>query len=89
LFIGWDQKLCYYWLRRFSGDFETRPERKNIASWNIPEFLEKNNGKFDLVIIESTKKAHPGKYPVVFYCPGGWRWNLILNYFLKSPQAKT
>jgi hypothetical protein len=88
LFIGWDQKLCHYWLSRFPGEFEIRPERKNIATWKIPEFLKKNEGKFDLVIIESNRKALPGKYPGSFCYQDGWRWNLILNHFLKSPTAK-
>ena len=88
LFIGWDQKLCHYWLRRFSGDFETRPERKRIASWNIPEFLEKNNGKFDLVIIESTKKAHPGKYRGSFLLPRWMEMELDTELFLKKSSRK-
>jgi hypothetical protein len=88
LFIGWDQKLCYYWLNRFPGEFEIRPEIKNIASWNIPEFLEKNNGKFDLVIIESTKKAHPGKYPGSFLLPRWMEMKLDTESFLKKSHCK-
>ena len=88
LFMGWDQKLCYYWLSRFSGDFEIRPERKNIASWKIPEFLEKNNGKYDLVIIESTSKAHPGKYPGSFLLPRWMEMELDTESFIKKPSSK-
>ncbi len=88
LFIGWDKMLCYYWLSRFSGDFEIRPERKNIASWNIPEFLEKNKGKFDLVIIESTKKAHPGKYPGSFLLPRWMEMELDIESFNKKSSSK-
>ena len=88
LFIGWDHKLCYYWLNRFPGDFEIRPEIKNIASWNIPEFLEKNNGKFDLVIIESTKKARPGKYPGSFLLPRWMEMELDTESFLKKSSRK-
>jgi hypothetical protein len=88
LFIGWDQKLCYYWLNRFSGDFEIRSERKNIASWNIPEFLESNKGKFDLVIIESNRKALPGKYPNSFLLPRWMEMELDIESFLKKSSRK-
>ena len=88
LFIGWDQKLCYYWLSRFSGEFEIRPERENIASWNIPEFLEKNNGKFDLVIIESNRKALPGKYPGSFLLPRWMEMELDIETFIKKESSK-
>ena len=88
LFIGWDQKLCYYWLSRFSDDFEIRSERRTIASWNITEFLEKNNGKFDLVIIESTKKAHPGKYPGSFLLPRWIEMELDIESFIKKSASK-
>ncbi len=88
LFIGLDHKLCHYWLSRFSGDFEIRPERKNIASWNIPEFLEKNNGKFDLIIIESTKKALPGKYPGSFLLPRWMEMEYEIESFIKKSSTK-
>ena len=88
LFIGWDEKLCYYWLSRFSGDFEIRPERKNIASWKIQEFLEKNNGKYDLVIIESNSKALPDKYSGSFLLPRWMEMELDIESFLKKSSRK-
>ncbi len=89
LFIGWDQKLCHYWLNRFPGDFEARPEIKNIASWKIPGFLEKNNGKYDLIIIESTNKAQPGKYPGSFLLPRWMEMELDIESFIKKATSKT
>ena len=88
LFIGWDQKLCHYWLSRFPGEFEIRPERKNIATWKIPEFLKKNEGKFDLVIIESNRKALPDQYPGSFLLPRWMEMELDTESFLKSHCKK-
>jgi hypothetical protein len=88
LFIGWDQKLCNYWLTRFSGENEIRPERKNIALWNIPEFLKKNKDKFDIVIIETTKKALPGKYPGSFLLPRWMEMELDIESFIKKASSK-
>jgi hypothetical protein len=88
LFIGWDLKLCHYWLTRFSGDFEIRSAGKNIAKWNIPQFLEKNKGKFDLVIIESNRKAIPGKYPGSFLLPRWMEMELDIESFIKKSSSK-
>jgi hypothetical protein len=88
LFIGWDQKLCYYWLSRFSGDFETRSTGTNIAKWNIPAYLDKNKEKFDIIIIESDRKAVSGKYPGSFMLPRWMEMELDIESFIKKSASK-
>ena len=86
--IGWDKKLCYYWLNRFSDNYETGSGNRTIATWNIPGFLKKNRQKIDLAIIESTKKTLPGKYPNSFLLPRWMEMGIDIESTLKMPIIK-
>lgn len=89
LYIGWDRRLCFYWLSRFSNDFEKiRSENKIIASGSISEFLKKNNKKIDLAIVESTKESLYGKYPNSFLLPRWMEMELNIESSLKTTSIK-
>lgn len=86
--IGWDTKLCYYWLNRFSDEFETGLKSRTIATWNITKFLKNNKEKIDIAIIESTEKAISGKYPYSFLLPRWMEMGIHIESTLKKPIIK-
>lgn len=86
--IGWDIKLCYYWLSRFLEKYESSSTKRIIPKWRIGNFLKKNQGKVDLVIIESNKKAISGKYPGSFLLPRWMEMEINIESALKKPAIK-
>lgn len=88
VYIGWDSKLCNYWLNRFSDCDKINAKSGKIASWSIPKFLDNNKDKIDLAIIESTKKAVSGKYPFSFLLPRWMEMELDIASSLKKSRIK-
>ena len=86
--IGWDRKLRYYWLSRFSDDYEIIPGIRMIAIGRIPGFLKKNEQKIDIAIIESSKKVPSGIYPNSFLLPRWIEMELDIESFLKKSAIK-
>ncbi|MGF1585287.1 MAG: hypothetical protein ACFCUM_08205 [Bacteroidales bacterium] len=86
VYIGWDKKLCSYWLNRISSNCEIISESGKIASWNIPGFLKRNKNKVDIVIVESDKNAPPGRYPSSFLLPRWMEMNLDIEMSLKKSR---
>ncbi len=56
LFIGWDKKLCFYWLNRFTDQYENNSVNKKVFKWNILNYLKKNSHEIDIAIVETNKK---------------------------------
>jgi hypothetical protein len=86
VYIGWDKKLCSYWLSRISGSCEIITESGKIASWRIPGFVKRNDNKVDLIIVESDKNALPGRYPNSFLLPRWMEMNLDIELSLKKSR---
>lgn len=85
VYIGWDKKLCYYWVTRFSDEFENiRSEYRIVPLGNITEFLKKNKREIDLAIIEANKKALSDKYPNGFLLPKWMEMELNIESSLKT-----
>lgn len=85
VYIGWDKKLRYYWVTRFSDEFvNIRSEYKIVPLGKISEFLKKNKSEIDLVIIEANSNALSDKYPNGFLMPRWMEMELNIESSLKT-----
>jgi hypothetical protein len=88
IYIGWDKKLCYYWLKRFSENYMIKPKKRIIASSSILNYLDRNKDNIDLVITETTNKAISDKYPFSFMLPRWMEMELDIESSLKTTAIK-
>jgi hypothetical protein len=88
IYIGWDKKLCYYWLKRFSENYLIKSKNRIIASRSILKYLDRNKDNIDLSIIESTNKVISDKYPFNFMLPRWMEMELNIESSLKTTAIK-
>ena len=88
IYIGWDKKLCYYWLKRFSENYLIKSKNRIISSGSILNYLERNKDNIDLAIIETTNKAIPDKYPFSFMLPRWMEMELDIESSLRTTAIK-
>ncbi len=84
IYIGWDKKLCYYWLKRFSENYIIKSKNRIIASSSILNYLDRNKDNIDVAIIESTNKVISDKYPFSFLLPRWMEMELDIESSLKT-----
>ncbi len=88
-YAGWDKKLRFYWLNRFSDEYIFRHSKRIIFTKNLREFFDKRKEYFNVVIIESNQRTSAfGNYGKSFLMPRWMEMIIDINSSLKKSRTK-
>lgn len=89
VFIGWEKKLCYYWISRLSSIFEKVGSQKSIKTLKkVHHYLHNGIGETDLAVIESGTGTISDNYCTEFLLPRWIEMELDIESSLKSNTMK-